>query len=429
MQEEYTTVTLPYGQEKLSIKIPRDRLAWTCSPADIPGVADPEQAVREALDNPIGSPNLSTLVRSRGKRTVLLLDDDTRSTPQSTILPVLLNCLNEAGVADEDITGIIAVGTHRHMTEEECLAKYGEEAMSRIRIINHIYDDPTELVDLGTTELGVPISVNRQFYEAELSIAVGNIIPHMYAGWAGGAKMVQPGVSGPKTTSATHLVAAPRFPEILGRVENPVRHEMEEVARQTKLDFIVNTVLNRNHEIACVVAGDVVAAHRAGVKVAERVYSFRPTEQPDLIVVSSHPADKDFWQALKAYTAASMLIKPGGTVLFLSPCWEGVAPDHPIFYELGQVPHEGPLADALAGKYDDGVAVATYCALDIARKRYGRTIVYTEGITRDELHHLGFEATDDPQATLDSLIKEIGPQTRIGIITHGADVNPVIESL
>ena len=144
-----------------------------------------------------------------------------------------------------------------------------------------------------------------------------------------------------------------------------------------------------------------------------------------MLVVSSHPADKDFWQAIKAYTTASLMLKPGGTVIFISPCWEGVAPDHPTLYDLGQTPYEKPLEDALAGKYEDGVAVATYSALSIARNRIGRTIFYTEGIRKAELHHLGFEHTDDLQEAINQVLRSIGPQARIGIMTHGADVNPV----
>lgn len=425
MDRTHEIITIPYGAQTIDIRVPKEMIAWICSPADLPGVADVGQAVRDALDNLIGCPELSNLVQQRGKKTVLLVDDDTRSTPQKDILPVVLNRLNELGIRDADITAIIAVGTHRYMSREECLVKYGQEVMDRIKITNHISDDPAELVNLGSTKLGIPISINREFYEADLSIAIGNIIPHIYAGWSGGAKMVQPGVSGPATTSATHLVAAPRFPEILGNVDNSVRKEMEEVARQSKLDLIINTVLNRHGEIVRVVAGDVVAAHRRGVEYAEKIYSFEFSESPDVLIVSSHPADKDFWQAIKAYTTASLMLKPGGTLIFISPCWEGVAPDHPTLFDLGQTPYEQPLEDALAGKYEDGVAVATYSALSIARSRIGRTMFYTEGIGQAELQHLGFEHTEDPQESIDQVLRSIGPQARIGIMTHGADINPV----
>ena len=153
-----------------------------------------------------------------------------------------------AGVPDEDITILIGLGTHRTMDEAECRARYGREATTRARVEN-LSQDPADFVDLGVTPLGVPVFVSRRYLESDLSIAVGNIIPHMYAGWAGGAKMIQPGVSNRVTTAKTHLMAGPRVYEILGDVDNPVRQEMEQIARDSGLKFIVNVVLNRDGQV------------------------------------------------------------------------------------------------------------------------------------------------------------------------------------
>ena len=156
------------------------------------------------------------------------------------------------------------------MDEAECRARYGREATTRVRVEN-LSQDPADFVDLGVTPLGVPVFVSRRYLESDLSIAVGNIIPHMYAGWAGGAKMVQPGVSNRVTTAKTHLMAGPRVYEILGDVDNPVRQEMEQIARDSGLNFIVNVVLNRDGQVAAVVAGDLVTAHRALQERAARL--------------------------------------------------------------------------------------------------------------------------------------------------------------
>jgi nickel-dependent lactate racemase len=138
------------------------------------------------------------LVVKHGKKTLILVDDGTRSTPQALILPILLDELNAAGVADGDISIMVALGTHRRMNRDELMA------------VGNLSQRPEDFVDLGVTPLGIPIHVSRQYLESEVSIAVGNIIPHMYAGWAGGAKMVQPGVTSAVTTGRTHLIAGPR---------------------------------------------------------------------------------------------------------------------------------------------------------------------------------------------------------------------------
>lgn len=425
MGKRYEVLPIPYGGKTIDIEVPSDRLAWVCSPKNVPGVSDIREAVSDALDNLIGCPDLPTLVKDRGKKTVILVDDHTRTTPQAEILPVVLNRLNELGIQDSDITVIIAGGTHRQMTQEECLAKFGQAIMDRVRVIAHVYDDPEQLVDLGTTKLGVPISVNRQYFEADFSIAIGNIIPHIYAGWSGGAKLVQPGVSGPATTGATHMVAAPRFREILGNVDNPVRREMEEVARQSGLDLIINTVLNGDGELVKVVAGDVVAAHREGVKCAEEIYSVRFSELPDVVLASSHPGNADFWQASKAYSAASLMVKPGGTVIFLCPARGGIAPEHPILYSIGGLSYESVLEGANSGKYEDEVAIAWYLTLCLSKEQVGRTFVYSDGLKDEEIEQFGFERTKDPQQTLNQVLADKGAHARVGIITHGADIYPV----
>jgi nickel-dependent lactate racemase len=176
------------------------------------------------------------------------------------ILPILLDELNAAGVADRDISIVVALGTHRRMNRDELTARVGEVICNRVTVGN-LSQKPEDFVNLGVTPLGIPIHISRQYLDCDISIAVGNIIPHMYAGWAGGAKMVQPGVTSAVTTGRTHLIAGPRVYEILGEVDNPVRAEMEEIAIRSGLKFIVNVVLGASGEVAAVVAGDVVKAH------------------------------------------------------------------------------------------------------------------------------------------------------------------------
>ena len=213
-------ITLPYGHESRTIAVPEENLAWVEGPKHAPPVADLGEAVRSAIRNPIGSPSLSELVLKHGKQTLILVDDGTRSTPQALILPILLDELNAAGVADSDISVMVALGTHRRMNRDELMARVGEAVFNRVPVGN-LSQKPEDFVDLGVTPLGIPIHVSRQYLESEISIAVGNIIPHMYAGWAGGAKMVQPGVTSAVTTGRTHLIAGPRVYEILGRGGQP----------------------------------------------------------------------------------------------------------------------------------------------------------------------------------------------------------------
>ena len=351
---------------------------------------------------------------------MLLVDDNTRSTPHQQILPTLLNELNAAGVPDDSITAIIALGTHRPMTEAECLEHYGEEVLSRIKVQN-LSHDPADFTDLGTTPSGIPIFVSRQYVESDLSIAVGNIIPHMSAGWAGGAKMVQPGVSSPITTAETHLIAAPLVYESLGNVDNIVRREMEEIALRSGLKFILNVVLNTNRGVVAVVAGDVIAAHRAGVEIAKDIYTVKVPERADIVVASSHPADRDLWQGGKAMNNCGMLVRDGGTLVLLLPAPEGIARDHPTVAALGQTPAEVVLEMVRTGQISDPVGAASYLIIDKTRSRI-HVVLVSHGITEAEASQIGLEATTDGTRALATALSRHGADASIGVVTMGAEI-------
>ena len=414
------TITLPYGQHSKTIRIPAANLAWVAGPKEVPPVENLAQAVRTAIQSPLGTPSLAELVARHGTNTVILVDDSTRLTPQAEILPVLLDELNAAGVPDERIAILIALGTHRAMDEVECRLRFGDAVMRRVQVEN-LSHDPADFVDLGTTPLGIPIFVSRRYLESEVSIAVGNIMPHMYAGWGGGAKMVQPGVTNAVTTARTHLMAGPQVYDILGDVDNPVRREMEKIAVKSGLKFIVNVVLNRDGEVAAVVAGDVVTAHRAGVEIARPIYTVELEEQPDIVVASSHPADRDLWQGFKPVNNCGMLVKDGGTLIMIIPAPEGIAPDHPEMLEIGAIPGDEILAMMDRGEISDEVGAATCLAWDQTRKRINVTFV-SEGIIEPEAAKIGATATPDFDHALADALARHGDRARIGVVTHGADI-------
>lgn len=416
-------IELPYGHESRVIEVPEENLAWVTGPKEAAAVADLEGAVRAAIRNPIGSPTLRELVARHGKRTIILADDGTRSTPQAKVLPILLDELNDAGVTDGDITIVIALGTHRRMDRDELVARVGASVFGRVTVTN-LSQRPEDFVDLGVTPLGVPIQVSRQYLESEISIAVGNIIPHMYAGWAGGAKMVQPGVTSALTTGWTHLIAGPRVYEILGQVENPVRKEMEDIAVRSGLKFIVNVVLDASGSVASVVAGDVVQAHRAGVEAAKPIYTLELSEKPDIVVASSHPADRDLWQGFKPVNNCGMLVRDGGTLILIIPAPEGIAPDHTELVEFGTITADEVHARLAAGKVKDEVAAATYLAFDRTRRRVTVALV-TDGIPPGEAAKIGVTATTNFEEALASAFERHGRAARVGVVTQGADIMAV----
>ena len=320
-------IRIPYGQSSLEFSLPEQNLIGVYSPKDIHGVADLSQEIARALAHPIGAKPLREQAKG-AKKVVLLADDNTRLTPADKIIPALLAELNAAGVKDEQVTVIIALGTHRFMRDDEILAKFGEEAVRRVVIKNHDFRDPAMMVDLGKTPNGTHISVNREAYEADFKIGIGSIVPHYIPGFAGGAKIVQPGISAEQTTAETHLLStcAPR--SFLGIRENPVRIELNSIARAVGMHTIFNTVLNCHGEVVGAFFGDTVEAFNAGVELSQDVYSVELPEEADIVVSSSYPCDLEFWQSHKALYPSDLAVKAGGIIILATPCPEGVSVMH-----------------------------------------------------------------------------------------------------
>jgi lactate racemase len=420
-------VKLPYGRETVEVRMPGDNLIGIYSPNAVTPVASVRAEVIRALKMPIGTKPLKELV-SGASKVVIVADDNTRLTPTDQIIPVLLDEMNGAGIKDEQITVIIALGTHRPMTDEEIVAKFGSEVVKRVTIKNHDYKDPNALVDLGKTKNGTNIFVNREAYEADFKIGVGSIVPHHIPGFAGGAKIIQPGISGENTTAETHLlsVRAPR--SYLGIEDNPVRRELNEIARKINMNIIFNTVLNRLGEVVGAFFGDTVEAFNEGVKLSRRVYATEIPEAADVVVASSHPCDIEFWQAHKTLYPSDLAVKAGGTIIILTPCYEGIAVTH-----AGMTDMTGDSAECLREKVrlkqvKDEVAAALAIAWAQVKERENVFIV-SQGIAGDDARGLGFTPFTSLQEAFEAALAKEGPGARVTVLTHAPDMLPIISGI
>jgi lactate racemase len=417
-------VILPYGRESIEIRIPEKNLVGVYSPRDVAPVADVQAEIRRALASPIGSLPLREQLRGR-KNVVLIADDNTRLTPTDILIPMLLNECNTAGIPDAAIRVIIALGTHRFMTDDEIREKFGHETLRRVPVVNHPYKDPAALVDLGTTKNGERIRINRAVVEADFKMGIGSIIPHHIPGFGGGAKIIQPGVSGEETTAYTHLlsVRAPR--SYLGVLENPVREEIDAMARRVGMNTILNTVLNRHGEVVQAFFGDVAAAFRAGVARSREVYDVPIPEEADIVLSSSHPCDIEFWQAHKTLYPSDMAVKAGGIVIVATPCHEGIAQTHCNMLEMA--PHGSRrLREMVAAReLEDEVGAALAIAWAQVREREEVWIV-SDGICPEDAQKLGFRYFADVQEALDAALAQKGPFARITVLTHAPDMVPRI---
>ncbi len=416
-------ISIPYGDSERVVRVPEANLLAVVAPNPVAPCGDPSGEVRRALEHPIGSARLQDAVAG-AERVVILADDLTRQTPVEIILPALLDAINAGGVRDEQVTVVIALGTHRPMTPAEIEAHFGPEVTARVKIINNPWQDPAAMVDLGVTANGTPITVSRVALEADFLLGVGSITPHHIPGYSGGAKIVQPGITGAATTGATHYLSTRSSRSYLGVVENPVRAEMETIAARVGLKAILNGVLNASGELVQAFYGDPVQAHRAGVEVARQVYGVPVPGAADIVVAGSHPCDLEFWQAHKSLYPADRVVKEGGTIIVVTPCPEGVSVTHAPMLEftaqdaarIQRFIEEGTITDLVSG--------ALALAWAKVRERAGVSLV-SDGITPEETRALGFTPYATVDAALSAALEKHGPDAKILVLTHAPDTLPL----
>jgi len=418
---------VPYGKGCKAAEVRKKNLLFIARPFDSFRLPEDEVEIKRSLSNPVDCPPISNM-SIRGKKVVVIGDDMTRSTPVSTIVPLLITELQKAGLKQEDLKIVIAVGTHRPMNRSEIKAKYGEVA-EQVQVTNHNFADKEELVFLGKTRQRTPIWISREVYEADVRIGIGDIIPHNLAGWTGGAKIIQPGVSGEETTAHTHLISARYEPkDLLGKAENPMRQEMEEVAKSVRLNMIVNAVLNRKGKIIKVFTGDYVKAHREGVKLAEKIYCHTAPSKADIVVASSYPMDIDYWVAAKGIVSGYLALKAGGTIILVTPCREGVSAGNvhtETFKELGKKSYDMLEQEMKKGNVRDFIATSVIMVLARIKEK-AKVIVISEGLTDRMCEWLGVTKMDDLQEALRKSFTHCGSGAKVAVLTHA---NLVIKSI
>ncbi|MBN1314543.1 MAG: nickel-dependent lactate racemase [Anaerolineales bacterium] len=314
---------LAYGQASQRVRIERERLLGVYAPiASVEQSVDEAMVLRKALDNPVGTARLRELVRP-GQQVAVVVSDMTRPCPSYKLLPLVMDELNVAGIPDQNITIVVALGLHRPMTREELVKMVGEEIFRRVRVLNH---DPEDAVSLGRTSRGTPVEISRLVVEADARICLGNIEFHYFAGYSGGAKAILPGCASRATINANHAMMV-RPEAAAGRIDgNPVRADLEEGVAMLAVDFILNVVIGPNHRIDTAVAGHVIEAHRKGCEwVASRGKLVLP-RVADVVLAGAggFPKDINLYQAQKALDNAAYAVRDGGAIVLVAECGEGL---------------------------------------------------------------------------------------------------------
>lgn len=419
-------VDLNYGRQGLEINLPDqvDVLATHF----IPGIPGEAEGIRKALQEPIASPPLSTLVKA-GDRVIVVHTDITRATPNERILPVLLDELLSAGIASQDIILLNGLGTHRPQTETELRGMLGDQIVDGYRCLQHDCKDDDNLISLGETSLGNPVRINRHYMESDVRILTGFIEPHFFAGFSGGPKAILPSLAGTESVFSNHGLEMIAHPQATWGVTtgNPIWEEMREVALRTNPTFLLNVALNTQQEITAVFAGDMLEAHSQGCTYVKR-NAMVAVDAPYNIVIttnSGYPLDQNLYQSVKGMSAASQVVREGGVIIIATACEDGL-PHHGRYAAL--LAEAGTPQDILDLISQPGFSVQDQWQVQIQAQiqRRAEVYVYSDGLTDDQIQQALFLPCRDIEATVAHLQERYGPQARICVMPEGPQLIPYL---
>ena len=403
-----------------SIELPDDNLVSIYRPAEYSVQADERTILENALANPIGTERLDRIVKASMK-IVIAVDDITRSTRTELMLPLVLGQLKQAKIDSEDISIFIALGTHRQMTDEEIKLKYTKKIAENYQVINPDWKASQDYQVVDESSDGFEIRMHKAILESDFVIGLGQTVPHMYAGFGGGGKIINPGCCEEQTIGQMHWLSH-TIPsnERFGVRDNKVRQLVDDVAVKSGLKFILNEVPAEDGGIAKAFAGEPIEAHRAACEFAKKLYAVN-VQRADIVIADSYPADIDFWQSIKALYSAHFAVRKGGTLIFVTPSSEGISSQHPEIVEIGyKTGHEQIKRLVADGRLSKVVAANLWVGNEILQN--SDVIFVTQGISAKDTRAMGFGWAANPNDALKSTLKKHGKDAKISVLCGASKI-------
>lgn len=314
-------IAVPYIKDKLSVKIPDERILAVVEPNDLQAGKAAEELVAEAIANPVGGKDFESFIEG-AEDLLVIVNDQTRPTPTRAVLEGIAPLLEKT-----DTSFIIATGVHRAPTEEEYRHIFGDSLYEKYKSRIYAHDArKDEMVYLGTSRAGTEMYVNKIGYEAQRILVIGSVEPHYFAGYTGGRKGFLPGIAGYKTIEQNHKHALHPGAKALGLEGNPVHEDMVDALNVVKKDiFAVMTVLDKEHSIYAVTAGDINESFYAAIDRADEIFVADIPKKAEVVVTAAkYPMDIDLYQAQKAIDNGKLALADGGIMILVASCRDGV---------------------------------------------------------------------------------------------------------
>ena len=421
-------IHLDYGRTGLDVELPDELLVQTLSHKAAIPLTDPESILRDRLNRPTGTAPLSETAEGR-RSACILICDITRPVPNELLLGPILETLERAGLAQENILILVATGAHRISTQDEIIELVGTKIAANYRIENHDAHDRAAHQYLGSSPRGVPLWIDSRYLEADLKIATGLIEPHFMAGYSGGRKLICPGIAGLETIKVWHGPAFMEDPlaDTCILQGNPVHEENTWMARRAGCDFIVNVIIDAERRPLNLVAGDMEQAFEEGVAFVRDIVVDTVPEPVDVVVTSSagYPLDITFYQSVKGMCGALPIVKEGGTVILAASMSEGIGSEsfQTLFRE------NSSLKEFLHRILHENYFVMDQWQLEkmAAICSKARVKVVTDGLPADIIQNLFVESATTVEAAVSEALELYGPQATIAVIPKGPYVVAQLE--
>ena len=416
-------LTIPYGKRYARAVLPAGCSVDFVWPRQHSPSAEPGAIVRQAVYSPLGDVNPPRA----GQSVAIAINDKTRPVPHEHLLPPVLQGMRHAGVRDEDVTFIIATGTHPGMSPDEFSAILPREIIETYRVLCHDAADQANLTTLGETSRGTPVAINSIYMAADYRIVIGNIEPHQFQGFSGGVKSAAIGLAGLPTINHNHAMMRDEGARLGEYDLNPARQDVEEIGRMIGIDFAVNAILNTDKQIIKVLAGDPFAIMQAGIPDARALYQVPVVEPFDLMIASpgGHPKDINIYQSQKGMAHAASVTRSGGRMILCAACPEG----------SGNSDYESWMADPrIRGHTDvferferDGFQVGRHKAFQVSRDAARIHTSLVSELDADFVRALLLHPQPDLQSAIDEALEQLPGAVRIGVMPAANATIPVLQ--
>ncbi|PQV65336.1 Nickel-dependent lactate racemase [Abditibacterium utsteinense] len=422
-------IPLSYGRNGYSLDVPADLETQVLHLNALPPLQNETEAVREALENPIGTPALSELARGKNSACIVI-SDVTRPVPNPKILAPMLEILEASGIPRQNITILNATGLHRPNLGQELEEMIGAEILANYRVENHVAKNESEMTDLGEIQFldgkSARVAINSHYIEAELKITTGLIEPHFMAGYSGGRKLICPGIASAATILQFH--APPMIGNPNARAgnlnQNPVHAMSRAVAGKAGCDFICNVTLSEARQITGVFAGDLDAAHAAGIAHVDKQSKVKVIPQKMVVTTSAgYPLDTTFYQCVKGMVGALPALQKGGTLIIACSLSEGVgsAEFTEMCFSLKSVD------EFLKRIYASPVQVDQWQLqeLMLVLQHAGEVMIVSEGLDAQTLGKFLVTPMPSVEAAIEAARRKHGNEAKAVIIPEGPYVTPI----